>query len=184
MIVKDLLTIHNPLHMHLYALPELFSIYLRLRILLPLRFVRLREESGASALSGASSGQPPTPSTTPGPGNAPPPLVNPNLGIIPELLQESIDNLKGTDEGLESTSSSPATPIQTPHSPSLSHSFSSSRENHSVHPEQLAAGIHRLKVEEGMSSGMFVFFLLLTAVKFSIWFDHCFYYIWPYILKK
>ena len=147
--------------MQLYALPELFSIYLRLRILLPLRFVRLREESGASALSGASSGQPPTPSTTPGPGNAgPPPLVNPNLGIIPELLQESIDNLKGTDEGLESTSSSPATPIQTPHSPSLSHSFSSSRENHSVHPEQLAAGIHRLKVEEGMSSGMFVFFLL------------------------
>ena len=133
---------------------------LRLRILLPLRFVRLREESGASALSGASSGQPPTPSTTPGPGNVPPPLVNPNLGIIPELLQESIDNLKGTDEGLESTSSSPATPIQTPHSPSLSHSFSSSRENHSVHPEQLAAGIHRLKVEEGMSSGMFVFFLL------------------------
>ena len=56
---------------------------------------RLREESGASALSGASSGQPPTPSTTPGPGNAPPPLVNPNLGIIPELLQESIDNLTG-----------------------------------------------------------------------------------------
>ena len=165
MIVKDLPTIHNPLH--LYALPELFSIYPRLRILLPLLcFVRLREESGASALSGASSGQPPTPSTTPGPGNAPPPLVNPNLGIIPELLQESIDNLKGTDEGLESTSSSPATPIQTPHSPSLSHSFSSSRENHSVHPEQLAAGIHRLKVEEGMSSGIFVFFLLLTAVKF------------------
>ena len=57
---------------------------------------RLREESGASALSGASSaGQPPTPSTTPGPGNVPPPLVNPNLGIIPELLQESIDNLTG-----------------------------------------------------------------------------------------
>ena len=168
--------------MHLYALPELFSIYLRLRILLPLRFVRLREESGASALSGASSGQPPTPSTTPGPGNAPPPLVNPNLGIIPELLQESIDNLKGTDEGLESTSSSPATPIQTPHSPSLSHSFSSSRENHSVHPEQLAAGIHRLKVEEGMSSGMFVFFLLQqSSFKFC---DHCFYYIWPYIMEK
>ena len=65
---------------------------------------RLREESGASALSGASSGQPPTPSTTPGPGNFPPPLVNANLGIIPELLQESIDNLGGTDEGLASTS--------------------------------------------------------------------------------
>ena len=118
--------------------------------------IRLREESGATALSGTSSGQPPTPSTTPGPGSAPPPLINANLGIIPELLQESIDNLKGTDEGLESTSSSPATPIQTPHSPSLSHSLSSSRENHTVHPEQLAAGIHRLKVEEGMSSGTYI----------------------------
>ena len=115
---------------------------------------RLREESGASALSGASSGQPPTPSTTPGPGNFPPPLVNANLGIIPELLQESIDNLTGgTDEGLASTSS-PATPIQTPHSPaSLSHQSENGRTNHVVQPEQLAAGIHRLKVEEGMSSG-------------------------------
>ena len=114
--------------------------------------IRLREESGASSLSGASSGQPPTPSTTPGPGSAPPPLVNPNLGIIPELLQESIDNLKPTDEGLDS-SSSPATPIQTPHSPSLSHQSDGGRGHHIVHPEQLAAGIHRLKVEEGMSSG-------------------------------
>ena len=109
---------------------------------------RLREESGASALSGASSDQPPTPSTTPGPGSAPvPPLVHPNLGVI-------IDNLKGTDEGLESTStSSPATPVQTPHSPSLSHSLSGSGREHHILPEQLAAGIHRLKVEEGMSSG-------------------------------
>ena len=57
--------------------------------------LRFEETAGASALSGASSGQPPTPSTTPGPGNAPPPLVNANLGIIPELLQESIDNLTG-----------------------------------------------------------------------------------------
>ena len=115
---------------------------------------RLREESGATAasLSGASSGgQPPTPSTTPGPGNAPlAPLVNPNLGIIPELLQESIDNLKGTDEGVDSTSS-PGTPIQTPRSESGA--SAGSRAHHVVHPEQLAAGIHRLKVEEGMSSG-------------------------------
>ena len=58
----------------------------------------------------------------------------------------------GTDEGLASTSS-PATPIQTPHSPSLSHQSENGRTNHTVHPEQLAAGIHRLKVEEGMSSG-------------------------------
>lgn len=113
---------------------------------------RLREESGASALSGTSTEQPPTPSTTPGPGSVPPPLVNPNLGIIPELLQESIDNLNGADEGLDSTSS-PGTPIPTPHSPSLSHPLESGRGHHIVHPEQLAAGIHRLKVEEGMSSG-------------------------------
>ncbi len=113
---------------------------------------RLREESGASALSETSTGQPPTPSTTPGPGSAPPPLVNLHLGIIPELLQESIDNLQGTDEGLDSTSS-PATPIQTPRSPSLSQQLEGGRGNHIVHPEQLAAGIHRLKVEEGMSSG-------------------------------
>ena len=58
----------------------------------------------------------------------------------------------GADEGLASTSS-PATPIQTPHSPSLSHQSENGRANHIVHPEQLAAGIHRLKVEEGMSSG-------------------------------
>lgn len=114
---------------------------------------RLREESsGATALffSGASSEQPPTPSTTPG--LAPPPLLNANLGIIPELLQESIENLKGTDEGLASTSN-PATPIQTPHSPSTSNQFESGRGHQVVLPEQLAAGIHRLKVEEGMSSG-------------------------------
>jgi hypothetical protein len=102
---------------------------------------RLRDESG---VSGHSTDQPPTPSTTPGPGSAPPAQI---LGVIPELLQHSIDNLPGTDEGLDSTSS-PATPIQTP----ILHSRGESSRN-AVQPEQLAAGIHRLKIEEGMSSG-------------------------------
>ena len=83
--------------------------------------------------------QPPTPSTTPGPGSVPQQHQN-FLGIIPELLQESIDNLQGTDEGLASTSS-PATPIQTPHSPTLSHQSEGGRNHQVVLPEQLAAGI-------------------------------------------
>ena len=62
-------------------------------------------------------------------------------------MQESIDNLKGTDEGLASTSS-PTTPIQTPHSPNQANQ--SGRGHQILLPEQLVAGIHRLKVEEGM----------------------------------
>ena len=84
--------------------------------------------------------QPPTPSTTPGPGSVPQQHQN-FLGIIPELLQESIDNLQGTDEGLASTSS-PATPIQTPHSPTLSHQSEGGRNHQVVLPEQLAAGTY------------------------------------------
>lgn len=110
---------------------------------------RLREESGVTGTSGASSGQPPTPSTTPGPGLAAAAFVHQQLGIIPEHLAESIQHLRGADEGVDSISN-PATPVPTPISPSLSHQ---SHRTHQVLPEQLAAGIHRLKVEEGMSSG-------------------------------
>lgn len=112
--------------------------------------LRQEEESSVGAVGGYfGTSQPPTPSTTPGPGSVPHQHQN-FLGIIPELLQESIDNLQGTDEGLASTSS-PATPTQTPHSPTLSQQNES--RSQVVLPEQLAAGIHRLKVEEGMSSG-------------------------------
>ncbi len=62
-----------------------------------------------------------------------------NLGIIPEHLAEGIAGLDhGMDEGLE-TGSNPCTPIPTPFSPSPA-------QHGSVLPEQLAAGIHRLKV--------------------------------------
>lgn len=72
---------------------------------------------------------------------------NPLLGIIPERLVESINHLRTTDEGLES-GSNPATPVPTPISP-----CPSVQNRSQVLPEQLAAGIHRLKFEEGMSSG-------------------------------
>eukprot|EP00088_Acartia_fossae_P047014 TRINITY_DN5091_c2_g1_i3.p1 TRINITY_DN5091_c2_g1~~TRINITY_DN5091_c2_g1_i3.p1 ORF type:complete len:1000 (-),score=250.08 TRINITY_DN5091_c2_g1_i3:148-3147(-) len=103
---------------------------------------RLREEGSVSL----GNTQPSTPSATP----AYPPIhgqagIN-NLGIIPEHLAEGIAGLDhGMDEGLES-GSNPCTPIPTPFSPSPA-------QHNSVLPEQLAAGIHRLKVEEGMSSG-------------------------------
>jgi len=104
---------------------------------------RLREEGSVCS---AGNTQPTTPSVTP----AYPPIqgqaaIN-NLGIIPEHLAEGIAGLDhGMDEGLES-GSNPCTPIPTPFSPSPA-------QHTSVLPEQLAAGIHRLKVEEGMSSG-------------------------------
>jgi len=115
--------------------------------------------SGSFHQSGASTGQPPTPSSTPG-------LAGPGggaggaaaagfggvnqLGIIPEHLAESIhQHLRCQDEGLDSTSS-PGTPVPTPLSPSFSHHL---QQQGKVLPEQLVAGIHRLKVEEGMSSG-------------------------------
>jgi len=105
-------------------------------------FARLREEGGVSS----ASTQPVTPSTTPG---YPPPYALPgphNLGIIPEHLAEGIACLgRGQDEGLES-GSNPCTPTPTPFSPSPA-------QHSSLLAEQLAAGIHRLKVEEGMSSG-------------------------------
>jgi hypothetical protein len=102
---------------------------------------KLREEG---VISGASTGQPPTPSTTPGPGVFIP--LQQQLGIIPERLAESINHLR-TDEGLES-GSNPATPIPTPISP-----CPTANRVQQVLPEQLVAGIRRLKVEEGMSSG-------------------------------
>ena len=50
--------------------------------------------------------------------------------------------------------SNPATPIPTPISPTPSSaSVHCAGSGQQVLPEQLAAGIHRLKVEEGMSSG-------------------------------
>ena len=67
---------------------------------------RLREEVAFASTSGASTGQPPTPSTTPGPAYyahalaaAQPPLQQQPLGIIPEHLAESINSLR-RDEGL------------------------------------------------------------------------------------
>ena len=101
-------------------------------------------------VSGASTNQPPTPSTTPGAGHAPFPggHAHQNLGVIPEHLAESIhQRLRCQDEGLDSTSS-PGTPVPTPISPCHAHMH-----QNRLLPEQLAAGIHRLKVEEGMSSG-------------------------------
>uniref|UniRef100_A0A0K2V156 Uncharacterized protein n=1 Tax=Lepeophtheirus salmonis TaxID=72036 RepID=A0A0K2V156_LEPSM len=101
---------------------------------------RLREEG---AMSGTSTGQPPTPSTTPGPAVH---LPNQNWEVaVPERLLETMRRLH-CDEGLES-GSNPATPVPTPTTGSL--------RGQQVYfpPEQLAAGIHRLKVEEGMSSG-------------------------------
>jgi len=103
---------------------------------------RLREEG---VLSLANT-QPTTPSTTP----AYPPYLGQaqvhNLGIIPEHLAEGIAGLDaGRDEGLDS-GSNPCTPIPTPLSPSPA-------QHSSVLAEQLAAGIHKLKVEVGMSSG-------------------------------
>ena len=105
---------------------------------------------GIGGSSGTSTGQPPTPSSTPGPpGLAAAAIAHHQLGVIPEHLAESIHrNLRPTDEGLESTSS-PGTPVPTPISPSLSHQMQQSN----VLPEQLVAGIHRLKEVEGMSSG-------------------------------
>lgn len=101
--------------------------------------------------SGTSTGQPPTPSSTPGPpGLAAAAIAHHQLGVIPEHLAESIQrNLRPTDEGLDSTSS-PGTPVPTPISPSLSHQM---QHQSNVLPEQLVAGIHRLKESEGMSSG-------------------------------
>lgn len=106
-------------------------------------FARLREEGGVSS----ASTQPVTPSTTPGyPPNPALQLYPHNLGIIPEHLAEGIACLgRGQDEGMES-GSNPCTPTPTPFSPSPA-------QHSSLLAEQLAAGIHRLKVEEGMSSG-------------------------------
>ena len=106
---------------------------------------------GIGGSSGTSTGQPPTPSSTPGPpGLAAAAIAHHQLGVIPEHLAESIQrNLRPTDEGLESTSS-PGTPVPTPISPSMSHQM---HHQSNVLPEQLVAGIHRLKEVEGMSSG-------------------------------
>ncbi len=123
---------------------------------------RLCDEGGvASVNSGSSSAQPPTPSTTPGPavlaaaaaGQAVGGLLQQqqqHLGVIPEHLAQGIAHLRTRDEGLESGSSNPATPIPTPISPSPA---TGGRASQQLPPEQLAAGIHRLKAEEGMSSG-------------------------------
>ena len=106
---------------------------------------------GFGGSSGTSTGQPPTPSSTPGPpGLAAAAIAHHQLGVIPEHLAESIQrNLRPTDEGLESTSS-PGTPVPTPISPSMSHQM---QHQSNLLPEQLVAGIHRLKETEGMSSG-------------------------------
>ena len=106
---------------------------------------------GIGGSSGTSTGQPPTPSSTPGPpGLAAAAIAHHQLGVIPEHLAESIQrNLRPTDEGLESTSN-PGTPVPTPISPSMSHQM---QHQSNVLPEQLVAGIHRLKEVEGMSSG-------------------------------
>ena len=55
----------------------------------------------------------------------------------------------------DDSGSNPATPIPTPISPTPSSAsvHCADRQQQQVLPEQLAAGIHRLKVEEGMSSG-------------------------------
>jgi len=103
---------------------------------------RLREE-GVGSVEFLT--QPTTPSTTPAyppyPGHPP----AHNLGVIPEHLAEGINSLgRGQDEGLDS-GSNPCTPTPTPFSPSPA--------QHSLLAEQLAAGINRLRVEEGMSSG-------------------------------
>jgi tetratricopeptide (TPR) repeat protein len=103
---------------------------------------RLREE-GVGSVEFCT--QPTTPSTTPAypPYPGQPPAHN--LGVIPEHLAEGINSLgRGQDEGLDS-GSNPCTPTPTPFSPSPA--------QHSVLAEQLAAGINRLRVEEGMSSG-------------------------------
>ena len=64
---------------------------------------RLREEVAFAGTSGASTGQPPTPSTTPGPYYAAAVAVAAQplqpLGIIPEHLAEGINSLR-RDEGL------------------------------------------------------------------------------------
>jgi len=103
---------------------------------------RLREE-GVGSVEFLT--QPTTPSTTP----AYPPNIGQqpahNLGVIPEHLAEGINSLgRGQDEGLDS-GSNPCTPTPTPFSPSPA--------QHSLLAEQLTAGINRLRVEEGMSSG-------------------------------
>jgi len=104
---------------------------------------KLREE-GVGSVEFCT--QPTTPSTTPA---YPPFLGHPpahNLGVIPEHLAEGINSLgRGQDEGLDS-GSNPCTPTPTPFSPSPA-------QHSSVLAEQLAAGINRLRVEEGMSSG-------------------------------
>ncbi len=102
---------------------------------------RLREEG---VLSGASTAQPPTPATTPGPGVAA--AAAAAVQLAPERLVEGINHLR-RDEGLDS-GSNPGTPVPTPISPQPA-----TAQRTQVLPEQLAAGIHRLKVEEGMSSG-------------------------------
>lgn len=73
-----------------------------------------------------------------------------NLGIIPEHLAEGIAGLDARrDEGLDS-GSNPCTPIPTPFSPSPSPA------QHSILAEQLAAGIHRLKVYTEMCVNVYL----------------------------
>eukprot|EP00096_Caligus_rogercresseyi_P008217 TRINITY_DN2669_c0_g1_i1.p1 TRINITY_DN2669_c0_g1~~TRINITY_DN2669_c0_g1_i1.p1 ORF type:complete len:474 (+),score=130.78 TRINITY_DN2669_c0_g1_i1:139-1560(+) len=115
---------------------------------------RLRQEDEESQLdllhlsSGLSSGQPPTPSSTPAALAAPQAAAAANLQqhllLIPERLLDNATRQLTCDEGLES-GSNPGTPLPTPTTGSL--------RSQNVPPEQLAAGIHRLKAEEGMSSG-------------------------------
>jgi len=105
---------------------------------------KLREEGVCTG--GDTSTQPTTPSTTPAYPPYPGLLPAHNLGVIPEHLAEGINSLgRGQDEGLDS-GSNPCTPTPTPFSPSPA-------QHSSVLAEQLAAGINRLRVEEGMSSG-------------------------------
>jgi len=113
---------------------------------------RLRDSCLSEGGSSLAATQPCTPSSTP----AYPPVLGgvggggaQHLGVIPEHLAEGMNFIlqrgHGGDEGLES-GSAPCTPTPTPFSPSPA-------QHTSLLAEQLAAGISRLKVEEGMSSG-------------------------------